>query len=66
MRYEEHKNKQLSNTRVLKVKSSPLEMEKSFKMINISIIDMDKFEKRRTVKEWNICIKILATIGTIV
>ena len=41
LRHQKCKNKkQLNNTRVLKVKNSPLELEKDFKAIIISINDM--------------------------
>ena len=39
LRYQKYKNKQLEN---------------NFKIINTSINDMDKFEKKRTSKEENI------------
>ena len=51
MRHQKYKNKQLKNT--------PLELENNFKLINISVNDMDKFEKKRTNKEENICKKRL-------
>ena len=33
LRHQKYKNKQFNNTRVLKVKNSPLELEKDFKPI---------------------------------
>ena len=52
------KDKQLNN--------NALEIENNFKLINISINDMDKFEKKkkRTNKEENIYKKTLGMIGT--
>ena len=46
LRHQKYKNKQLNNTRLLKVKNSTLKLENDFKPINISINDMDKFEKK--------------------
>ena len=57
LRHQKYKNKQSNNTRVLKVRNSPLELEKDFEPINISINDMDKFKKKKTNKEKNIYIK---------
>ena len=37
LRHPKYKNNQLSNTRVPKVKNSPLELENDFKPFNISI-----------------------------
>ena len=45
LRHQKYKNKQLNNTRVLKVKKSTLELENDFKPINKSINDIGKFEK---------------------
>ena len=42
-----YKCKQLNDTRVLKVRNSPLELEKDFKLIDKSITDMGKFKKKR-------------------
>ena len=53
------KDKQLNN--------NALEIENNFKLINISINDMDKFEKKkkkRNNKEENIYKKTLGMIGT--
>ena len=44
--HQKYKNKPLTN--------STLELENKFKPTNISINDMDKFEKKRTNKEENI------------
>ena len=41
--------KYLNNTwknRVLKANNSPLELEKDFKLMNVSMDDMDKFEEK--------------------
>ena len=51
LRHQKYKNKQLNNTRVLKVKNSSLELERDFKLVNISINDMDKLKKQKTSKE---------------
>ena len=56
---QKYNRKQVTNTRVLKVKSSTLELGNDFKPTNVSINDVDKFEKKKTIK------KILATIATI-
>ena len=45
LRHQIYKSKQLNNTRVLNVKNITLELENDFKPINISINDIDKFEK---------------------
>ena len=45
LRHQIYKSKQLNNTRVLNVKNITLELENDFKAINISINDIDKFEK---------------------
>ena len=50
LRHQKSKNKPLKN--------STLELENNFKPINISINDMDKFEKK-TNKEESICKKHL-------
>ena len=55
---QKYERKQLTNTRVLKVKSSTLELGNDFKPTNVSMNDMDKFEKKNYQK-------ILATIATI-
>ena len=47
LRHQKYKNKQLNNTRVLKVKKSTLELENDFKPINKSINDIGKFEKKK-------------------
>ena len=47
---QKYKRKQLTNTRVLKVKSSTLELENDFKPTNVSVNDMDKFEKKNYQK----------------
>ena len=47
LKHQKYKNKQSNNTRVLKVRNSPLELEKDFEPINISINDMDKFKKKK-------------------
>ena len=44
LKYQKCNNK---NTRVLKVKNSPLKLEKCYKPIIISMSNMDKFEKKR-------------------
>ena len=65
--YQNHKNENLNNTqqsKVLKVKNSPFELEKDLKPINISVGDMNKLEKR-TNKEENVCKTTLDTIGMI-
>ena len=52
LRHQKYKKKQqLNNTRALNVKSSPLELEKDFKPINVSINDMEKFEKEELTKK---------------
>ena len=51
LRHKKYRNKQLNNARVLKVKNNPLELEKDFKPINISINDIDKFEKKELTKK---------------
>ena len=43
LKYQKCNNK---NTRVLKVKNSPLKLEKCYKPIIISMSNMDKFEKK--------------------
>ena len=43
LRHQKYKNKQLKN--------SALELENDFKSINISINDMDKFEKKELTKK---------------
>ena len=48
------KNEQLNNTRkyrTVKVKSSSLESENTFKSIKISIDDMHKFEEKEPTKK---------------
>ena len=45
LRHQIYKSKQLNNSRVLNVKNITLELENDFKPINISINDIDKFEK---------------------
>ena len=40
--FENYKNKQSNNTRVLKVRNNSLKLEKDFKPIKISINDTDK------------------------
>ena len=42
LRHKKYKNKQLNNTKVLKVKNSTQKLENNFKPIKISIIDMDQ------------------------
>ena len=42
LRHKKYKNKQLNNTKVLKVKNSTQKLENNVKPIKISIIDMDK------------------------
>ena len=44
LRHQKYKNKRLNNTLVLKVNNGTLELN-NFIPINISINDMDKFEK---------------------
>ena len=51
LRHQKYKNKQSNNTRVLKVRNSPLELEKDFEPINISANDMDKFKKKKLTKK---------------
>ena len=46
MRHRKYKNKQLKNTRVLKVKNSTLELDNDFKLINTAINDTGNFEKK--------------------
>ena len=50
LRHQKYKNKQLNNTRVLKVKNRTLELENYFKLISLPANDMDNFEKKRTNK----------------
>ena len=57
LRHQKYKNKRLNNTLVLKVKNGTLELN-NFIPINISINDMDKFEK----KNWFININERAKI----
>ena len=40
-----------SKKRILKVKNSPLELQKGFKPISITIADMDKFEENEITKK---------------
>ena len=47
---QKYKRKQVTNTRVLKVKSSTLELGTDFKPTNVSINDVDKFEKKNYQK----------------
>ena len=47
LRHQKYKNKELNNTRILKVKNSTLELENDFKSINIFINDIDKFRKKK-------------------
>ena len=54
LRHQKYENKQL--------KSSTLELENYFKSVNISVNDMDKFEKKKPTKKktftkntWNDC-----------
>ena len=49
---QKYKRKQLTNTRVLKVKSSTLELGNDFKPTNVSVNDMDKFEKKKLSKKY--------------
>lgn len=54
LRQQNYKNKHFSNivtNRVLKVKNSPLELEKYFKPINISIDNTDKFKEKEITKK---------------
>ena len=55
---------QYLKNRVLKIKNSPLEFEKDFKPINISIDNMDKFEGKKIKKKRRFA-KTLGTIGMI-
>ena len=48
---QKYKRKQVTNTRVLKVKSSTLELGNDFKPTNVSINDVDKFEKKKKTKK---------------
>ena len=48
LKYQKCNNK---NTRVLKVKNSPLKLEKCYKPIIISMSNMDKFEKKELRKD---------------
>lgn len=50
LRHKKYKNKQLNNTKVLKVKNSTQKLENNVKPIKISIIDMDKILKKVTKK----------------
>ena len=63
LRHKKYKNKQLNNTKVLKVKNSTQKLENNFKPIKISIIDMDKIKKSN--KENNILQKAFGAIGMI-
>ena len=63
LRHKKYKNKQLNNTKVLKVKNSTQKLENNFKPIQISIIDMDKIKMRN--KENNILQKPFGAIGMI-
>ena len=54
LRHEKQKSKQLSNALVLKVNTTTEELENDVKLINRSITDMYKFEKKRVNKEENI------------
>ena len=58
LKHQKYKNKQLKN--------STLELENNFKTINMSINDMDKFEKKRTNKEENIYKKHLVWLVRLV
>ena len=54
--------------RILKVKGSPLELEKDFKPTKVSIDNMEKFEeiwRKRANKEENVYKKTLGIISTI-
>ena len=53
LKYQKCNNK---NTRVLKVKNSPLKLEKCYKPIIISMSNMDKFEKKKELRK-DICKK---------
>ena len=64
LRHQKYKNKRLNNAQVLKVKNSTLELENDFKLINISINDMDKFEKKELTKKRTFT-KALGIIDTI-
>ena len=64
LRHQKYKNKQLNNTRVLKVKKSTLELENDFKPINKSINDIGKFEKKNN--EENIYRKTLGMLVRLV
>ena len=64
LRHQKYKNKRLNNAQVLKVKNSTLELENDFKLINISINDMDKFEKKELTKKRRFT-KALGIIDTI-
>ena len=46
LRHQKYKNKQLNNARDLKINNSTLELQNDFKPIDISINNMDKFEKK--------------------
>ena len=46
LRHQIYENKQLNNIRVLKVRNSTLELEIDFKLIIISLNDMNEFRKR--------------------
>ena len=55
LRHQKYKNKQFNNTRVLKVKNSPLELEKDFKPIICKRKKKTKKKKKKkTNKEENI------------
>ena len=52
LKHQKYKKKHLSNTqknRFLKIKNSPLELEKYYKPIIVSIDDTDKFEEKEII-----------------
>ena len=47
LRHQKYKNKQFNNTRVLKVKNSPLDLEKDFKQLSVNYIYKHKKKKKK-------------------
>ena len=65
LRHQKYKNnRQINNTLVLKVQNCPLELQKWLKLINLSINDMDRFEKKN-YQRIEYLQKTLGTIGMI-
>ena len=64
LRHEKQKSKQLSNALVLKVNTTTEELENDVKLINRSITDMYKFEKKELIKKRTFK-KTLGSVGTI-